>query len=163
MANFTVSVSDNLAITDTNGFSRLSSVSRLLSENLGVTESINQKGGTPIIQLGGSTQTFHVSWPANTTPVCITTRNGRIKSYDCMNNASAARFIRMYDMVRAPIVQTDLPFWTIGLPANSRAALAFDEGIPWQSCLWAVVVTGAAETNNTAPSADDVQISLTYL
>jgi hypothetical protein len=134
-----------------------------LSDNIGAQESFNVKN--PVIGRGVTygVATYSVLWPNNTTPVQIKTSGGRIKTYSFFNGANAIRYVRLYDQLRSPLQASDTPFWRVGIPATAEVHLPLSDGLPFMTALWIAVTTGVADTDTTAPSANDVIINMSFI
>jgi hypothetical protein len=164
MPTLTTTAADNLGINDP--FSRISAAKRFLSDNSGIVDLLTRRytsrGGSV---LTGSTGlvVYRVLWPADTNGVLIKTGPGQIKWYDLANNASAARFVKLYDMAMAPTVGGHAPWITICLPANSHAVVSISDGLQFLYGLGIGVSTGVADSDTTAASANDVIVNIGYV
>jgi hypothetical protein len=82
------------------------------------------------------------------------------------NRAAAEKFLKLYNKASAPVLATDVPLMTIGLPAGAYIGMGdiigtfgmlFPLGV-------AYAITGAyANTDATAVAAGDVDVNLLYV
>lgn len=71
------------------------------------------------------------------------------------NAAAAVRYLKLFNQATDPVPGTDTPFLTIALAASSAFNIGFD-GLIFQSGLGYCLVTGAADSDNTAVTAADI-------
>ena len=90
------------------------------------------------------------------TPIPILPEDGSIVGWFLSNSRTSAIYIKLYDRVNPPDVATSQPDMTIMLPASSAANVSFQRGIPFKNGIWAIAVTGYADTDTTSPSAGEV-------
>jgi hypothetical protein len=87
----------------------------------------------------------------------------RLFNIQGMNAATTTRYLKLYDLARAPVVGTDAPAKTLALPPSS--SFAFDWANPYQfkRGLSFALTTGAADSDTAAlTSADVVGLNIDY-
>lgn len=82
--------------------------------------------------------------------------------YFIANNAASVRYLKFYDKVSAPTVGTDTPLLTIPLPANSAANFYLGPGIQFTSGVGIGATNLIADSDTTAPTANDVVVNIFY-
>ncbi len=115
--------------------------------------------------LHSSDNQFKASWPANTTPQAPD-GSGAVAVSLCgctiTNTAAAARSVKFYDLAAAPTVGTTVPKRTVTVAAGSSLTIDFIRGKFFKAGLWVAVTVNAADTDNTAPTAGDVLLTVDY-
>jgi hypothetical protein len=113
---------------------------------------------------GGTSTTgltpFAVVWPGNTTPQQVGAGAGQVCGWSLFNAATAARYVRFFDSATAPTMGTSVPAFTVALPAGAGANVLGSPGVQFNAGVWVSVTTGVVPTDNTAPAANDVVMSL---
>ena len=97
---------------------------------------------------------------ASTNATNVTTAATEIFSISAYNAAASVRFVKIYNKASSPTVGTDIPIAVLAIAPASFARLDWAKGLYLSSGLSFGIVTGAANSNTTAPSANDV-VSLT--
>jgi hypothetical protein len=109
---------------------------------------------------------YKTSLPANTTPVApdgAGTSEITLGGYSLTNTATAARYLKWFDKASAPVVGTDVPLRTVAVPASGgHVAISFHRGILFKLGMWVTVTVNGADTDNTAPAANDVLLTVDY-
>lgn len=106
--------------------------------------------------------THYVS-AASTNSTLVRAGPGKITGYFLGNSAATDAYVKLYDKATAPTVGTDVPKWTMRIPALSSAnvgqmfPLAFTLGIGFG------ITTGVADSDTGAVGADEVSVNLNYL
>ena len=110
---------------------------------------------------GGAT-IAKVASAATTNATLVKGSEGRIFGYALTNTTAAFKYVKFYNKATAPVVGTDVPVFTLGLPPNSTtvsdpiAGFSFTTGIGFG-------ITGAvAEADTTATAANDVVGAIFY-
>lgn len=80
------------------------------------------------------------------------TKLWRVTGY---NAAAAVRYLKLFNTAATPVPGTDTPFVTISLAASSAFNIGLD-GLIFQSGLGYGLVTGSADSDNTAVTAADI-------
>ena len=96
------------------------------------------------------------------TGVVIKAAKGQIFGGILCNNASAARFVKLYDKVTAPTT-SDTPTQTIELQANQTLPLQVGQGIEYLLGIGIRASNLVADNDNTAPSTNDVVVNIFWL
>lgn len=100
---------------------------------------------------------------ASTNATSIKGSAGRIAQIDLFNNSAAIKFFKLYNKASAPTVGTDVPIWTIPIPANSGFSSNFRFGKYFATGI-AYAITGLiADSDTTAVAADDVHGSIDWI
>ena len=88
---------------------------------------------------------------------------GAISDIVVANNGAAVAYMRLYDLARLPVPASDVPFVTLILAANGFQTTysppnppAFAAGLVYD------ITTGAADTDTTAPLANQVAGEINY-
>lgn len=80
-----------------------------------------------------------------------------------MSNASAAlRYVKLYDKATAP-TSSDTPLRTYMLPIGATVVVPVPDGIRFSAGISLRATTLVADSDNTAPAANDVIVNLGYL
>lgn len=80
----------------------------------------------------------------------------------CNSNA-AIRWVKFYNSASAPTPGSGTPSESIMVPANSTVVIKWGNGNPFTTGIAYCTVTGAADTDATAVTANDLSINLYYL
>lgn len=111
----------------------------------------------------GGVSIYRVLSAATTNAASVKASAGQVYGWHITNlSATAARFVKLYNMATAPTVGTDTPVMTLPLPAGGQANVAFPTGIAFATGI-ALAITGAlADSDTTAVAANDVVVNLAY-
>jgi hypothetical protein len=96
------------------------------------------------------------------TGVLIKGGAGTVFGWYLANNAASSRFVKFYNKLTAPTVGTDTPLLTIALPASSAANVYFGPGIAFSLGIGIGAVQLVADSDTTAPAANDVVVNVFY-
>ena len=103
----------------------------------------------------------------NGTAANVKTTPGRLLGWYISNANAAAVFVKFYNKAAAT-VGTDTPYLTVRIPAASATNINFgggssyaNSGIPFDA-LSIGAVTGVADANTTAPTANDIVANVFY-
>jgi hypothetical protein len=110
-------------------------------------------------------QAFEKVWPGNTTPLPLDgvgTNALLLTGYSLYNSASSARFVRLFDMNVQPTIGTSVPNIVIAIPATSAINVDLVRGKRFLNSCWVSVTAANSDTDNTAPTASDVQMTLAF-
>ena len=92
---------------------------------------------------------------ATTNATSLKASAGSVAGWYLYNNTASAKFVKFYNKASAPTVGTDVPLFTLPLPANGGSNIKFDT-VPFSTGV-AYAITGAiGDTDTTAVAADDV-------
>lgn len=109
----------------------------------------------------------------NTTGVLVKATATKLCGILVSNMTSSARFLKLYNKATAPVVGTDVPLMTIGLPASSvtptfiplnpsDSSVEEENGVGFTLGLGVGASTAAADTDTGNPSTGDVVVNLLY-
>jgi hypothetical protein len=77
------------------------------------------------------------------------------------NTAAAARSVKFFDIAVAPTMGTTVPKITITLAASGgMSSVSFPRGVNFTAGLWVSVTNNAGDSDNTAPTANDVLVTV---
>jgi hypothetical protein len=100
---------------------------------------------------------------ATTNATSVTAAATEVFSISAYNAAASVRFVKFYNKATAPTVGTDTPVFVLAIPASGWATMTWAKGLYLSTGLGYGIVTGAANANTTAPTANDVvSLSITY-
>lgn len=81
---------------------------------------------------------------------------------NCFNAGGAAAYVKLYDKADAPVVGTDTPALVLAVPTVGNARLDLGQAMQFRNGLGIGIVTGAADTDNTAVAANQIKVALVY-
>jgi hypothetical protein len=117
-----------------------------------------------VANIRGGFETFkYVSLLA--TPQKVKGEDGKLYGFWAFNAADSIRYIKFFTGSgnNAPVVAgARAPWITMGLPAGSGAIPPGDIGAYFHDGLWVAATTGMADTNDTAPSANEILINVFF-
>ena len=87
---------------------------------------------------------------------------GCVFGYYIANAAAATRFVKFYNKLTAPTVGTDTPLLTIPLPAGAAANVYMGPGIQFSLGIGIGATQLVADSDTTAPAANDVVVNIIY-
>lgn len=87
---------------------------------------------------------------------------GRLTSYEIFNSNAANRWVKFYNSASAPTAGAGTIYKRVMVPAGGGAVFYHAAGIPFSAGIAFVTVTGAADSDATAVTANDLDINLTY-
>lgn len=147
------------------------------NNNIGDVDAI--QSGTWTVQPGNTANT--TAWlvsprPATTgglsitrnidldeTDVAVKGSAGQLYGYFIYNNAASTRFVKLYNATTANVtVGSTTPVMTIPIPAGSAANVEFSMGIAFSTAITAACLTGVADSDTGAPSANDCVVNFFY-
>lgn len=117
-----------------------------------------------VVQLLGSSVMRFV-WPGVTTPAQIKAAPGRILGIRTFNIGANSAYLKLYDSVAAPTVGTTAPLDVIGIPGNADGGGNNDkciQGRKFANGLWVAVTTGITDADTTAPTANQILVTIDY-
>jgi hypothetical protein len=110
----------------------------------------------------GGTTSFHLIAAGTTNATSVKASAGQLYSYHIYNAAASVRFVKVYNKASAPVVGTDVPFRTIGIPAATYVSEAFVNGITHPLGIALATTTGITDADVGAVTASDLAITLDY-
>lgn len=80
------------------------------------------------------------------------------------NAGAALAYLKLYDFARVPVPGTDTPWMVVAVPITGTAVVSFPEesGPRTAAGLGVGMVTGAANSDNTAVAAGQLTMVMTY-
>jgi hypothetical protein len=85
---------------------------------------------------------------------------GRVTGGYAINTNAAVRYLKLYNKATAPDPATDTPVMVIPLPPSVAVPLKFGAGLGFATGIGMLLVTGVANTNNTAVAANEISVGL---
>lgn len=76
--------------------------------------------------------------------------------YSLHNGGASAAFIKVYDKASAPVPGTDVPWFTISIPAGGTATMPLPAGLPSLKGLGFAVTGGAGDGDSSNALLDGV-------
>ncbi len=149
-----------------------------VTQGVSGTVTANQ-GGTWTVQPGNTVNTS--PWLITQTPstsggltiyrnldmgitgVEIKSSAGQIYGYYIANNASSVRYVKLYNAYSGSVpASTDSPVITLPIPANAAANVSHPNGVAFGTKIGIRASTGVGDSDNTAPTANDVIVNIFY-
>jgi hypothetical protein len=88
---------------------------------------------------------------------------GTVEGYDFSNQAGTPRYIKLYDKATTPVVGTDIPVMTIGIPANQTVRHTLnDEVLSFRNGLGIGITTGLLDNDTGVTAVGDVLGNIMY-
>lgn len=110
----------------------------------------------------GGSGDFHLISAATTNATSIKASAGQVYGYEIYNSNASVRYVKLYNKASSPVVGTDTPFRTIGVPANGRASFQTAMGLAMGTGIALATTTGIADTDSTAVGANDLSIDIDW-
>jgi hypothetical protein len=87
---------------------------------------------------------------------------GKLGGYYISNAAASERYVKFYNKATAP-TSADTPVLTLAIPATAAANMVTDAGVSgFTAGLSVRASTALADSDNTAPTANDVTVNIFY-
>lgn len=109
----------------------------------------------------GAATTRHIVAAASTNATNVKNAAGRLLGWCLANTTAAWRYVKLHNSSAAPVAGASV-FRTIGIPPNGVCVADIPGGIAFSSGIGFTIVTGAADTDATAVTANDVVGDLHY-
>lgn len=87
---------------------------------------------------------------------------GVLHGYELANINAAVRYVKFYNTVAAPTVGTDTPVLVVSIPAGTSKNLMLPSGVSFSLGIGIGVVTGIANSDNTAVAANEIIVNVFY-
>lgn len=100
---------------------------------------------------------------ANASGVVVKNTAGKVHGYDLFNLASSVRYVKLYNASAVVDEASATPVRVLAIPANSGLVRTSVTGISFSIGIVIRCVTGVGNTDNTAPTANDVIVNLDYV
>lgn len=137
-----------------NEFAALKMVTRVESYGGSASPTITQE--SVLTTQGGLTQFKRIS-TADVNAIFIKAAAGRVYGYSFQNTTAAYKFVKLYNKATAPVVGTDTPIRTIGVPPNGEINYFNQFGLAGFAAGIAFAITGASpDADATAVAVGDV-------
>lgn len=134
----------------------------------GTATDVQDTAGFPVRQFpatSGGWSAFRRVSTANENSAVIKASAGQLGGIVVGNVNAAMRYLKLYDMATGP-AETDTPVLVIPVPGGGSAGagvtLNFGPGIAFASGIGMRLVTGIADSNDTAVAADELVVSAWY-
>ena len=111
---------------------------------------------------GTTTTPFHLVSAATTNATLVQSGQTQLGGYYLSNINAAARYVKLYDKATAPTVGTDVPKWTLMIPAGAAANVQFPSPMLFVLGLGFGTTTGAADNDSGAVASGDMIVNLAY-
>lgn len=109
----------------------------------------------------GGLTTFHLVSAASTNATSIKGTAGQVYGWYIFNYAAAPLKVAFHNTSSTPTAGSGV-FFSLVIPAGSGANVFTDKGIAFGSGIGITTVTGAADSDNTAVAANDLNINIWY-
>lgn len=120
--------------------------------------------GTPdLLRKSASAATYHKIAAGSTNADTVKASAGVVTGYYLVNTALTFRYVKLYNKASDPTVGTDTPRCVYGIPPESAANQNFDPPLAFATGIAIAIVTGIADSDSTAVTANDVAVTLHYL
>ncbi len=108
-------------------------------------------------------KTKNLSSAASNNAQLVERTKAELRSIACFNAGGAAAYVKLYDKAVAPTIGTDVPVLVVPVPAAGSARIDFGSaGMRFILGMGIGMVTGAADTDNTAVAAAQLKVTLLY-
>lgn len=87
---------------------------------------------------------------------------GVVDGYSLSNSAAYAVFFKLYDKATAPVAGTDVPAFTVLVPAGATVNGVFTKGVRFTVGIGFAITKLVADTDTTVVVADDLSGVLAY-
>lgn len=146
-----------------NGTGVLATVGAVTSITNALPTGTNTIGNAGIIPRTSGGLSIYRNIDLDEADVAVKGSAGQLFGWYIYNAAASVRYVKFYDASTASTtVGTTTPVLTIPVPAGAAANVFSDIGIAFATAITAACVTGVADNNTGAPSANDVQVNLFY-
>lgn len=137
-------------------------VSVLFSEDqLPSIQNSNQTAQLATKSSGGAT-VAKVATTASTNATLVKAGSTVIQSIVLSNTTAALKYLKIYSKATAPVVGTDVPIFTLAIPANGNLVWDSVQGVQVNTGLGYGITGAVAETDTTATAANDVVGTICY-
>jgi hypothetical protein len=110
-----------------------------------------------------SASVYHKIAAASTNADTVKAGPGVMTGYYLVNQATAFRFVKLYNKASNPTVGTDVPRCVYGIPPSSAANMNLDPPVAFETGIAIAVVVGIADSDATAVVANDVAVTLHFM
>lgn len=106
--------------------------------------------------------TARLASAASTNATSVKGSAGNLYRVTAANTNAAARYLKFYNKASAPTVGTDVPLFTLFLPAGGGFSEEFDIPVAFSTGIAYAMTTGVADTDTAAVSLNDVHGLIIY-
>lgn len=145
-------ISDGTEVANVDSNNRLETTSYQ-----GSTWSVQNIPGT-----SGGCSISRVVAVASTNATVAKASAGHLYGYEIFNDAAAVRYVKFVNKASSPTVGSDSVAMTVMLPADSSRAIWFPEGIAFSLGITYYTVTGFADSDTAAVTANDLIVQVFY-
>jgi hypothetical protein len=103
----------------------------------------------------GAASGAHIVSAASANPTVVKAGAGRVLGWCLANTTASFRYVKLHNQTAAPTAGTGV-VRTIALPPNDTVTFTLEGGIAFATGIGLTIVTGAADTDNTAVGLNDV-------
>lgn len=89
-------------------------------------------------------------------------RGAGVWAVNAYNAGGAAAYVKLYDKFDLPVPGTDTPAFVLAVPASGNARLDLNVAMQFKNGIGLAIVTGAADTDNTAVAANQVKVAVVH-
>jgi hypothetical protein len=107
-------------------------------------------------------QIYHKIADASTNPDTILDEPGFVTGYYITCTAMDFRYVKLYDLDDDPIVGTDIPLVTLGVPPRTAANIGFDNILEFYIGIAIATTVGMADDDAVAVTGGDLGINIFY-
>lgn len=101
---------------------------------------------------------------ASTNAVSMKASAGTLTDVVVTNTGASVAYLKLYNKASAPTVGTDIPVFTLPIPAGAPADLNFGPlGQRFSTGIAFAITAGASDADATAVAAGDIKAALTYI
>jgi len=117
----------------------------------------------PITYRSYRTKHHRLKSAASTNATSVKASAGQIYGCAAYNRTNQDKYLKLYDKASAPTVGTDVPAWTICLPARGGYdAPASPIGEPFENGIAYAITANVEDTDTTVVGVDDVHGRILY-
>jgi hypothetical protein len=107
-------------------------------------------------KVGGGATIAKVATTASTNATLVKATQGCITSIALSNTTAALKYLKLYSKATAPVVGTDVPIFTLAIPANGNLVWDTPMGMTIATGIGYGITGAVAEADTTATAANDV-------
>lgn len=141
-------------------------VNYCLDSVTGLPVAVQSTGGAQAVAVvpgtTGGLLTRKVIATADTNAAVVKGSAGQVFGVELANNAAYAVFVKFFNKATLPTVGTDVPVWTIQVPAGGRAEINRPAGVSFAAGIGMCAVKLVADNDVTPLVAADVVGSVHY-
>jgi hypothetical protein len=115
---------------------------------------------------GDSSLAYSILAAASTNANLVKAGPGTIIAIHCINVSAAVKYLKLYDSFKLPVAGQGTPVRRFGIPASTTGAgFVYTPSVAMQfvSGIGFTITGGAADSDTTALSANDVILTLEYI